>query len=108
MDNKAKVIELINQLSDENITKLYKLMQYSKLRQILGEQPIPDVAQHVLDYVDTFKDTRDSTLLMLDVFNYGKIYGIRQERARRSKNADRETLNAEIVSMIHELSGNAK
>ena len=104
MDNKAKAIELINQLSDENITKLYKFMQYSKLRQILGEQPMPDVAQNVLDYVDTFKDMRDNTLLMLDVFNYGKIYGIRQERARRSKNADRESLNAEIVSMIHELS----
>ena len=85
MDNKAKAIELINKLSDEQITKLYNLMQFSKLHQILGKQPIPDVVQSVLDYVVTFKDTEDSTLLMIDVFNYGKIYGIRQERARRSR-----------------------
>lgn len=80
---KAKAIELINKLSDEQITKLYNLMQYSKLRQILGSQPIPDVAQDVLGYVDTFKDSRDNTLLLIDVFNYGRIYGIQQERARR-------------------------
>jgi len=85
MDNKAKAIELINKLSDEQITKLYNLMQYSKLRQILGSQPIPDVAQNILDYVDTYKDERDKQLLLIDVFNYGKIYGIRQERARRNK-----------------------
>lgn len=45
MDNKAKAIELINKLSDEQITKLYNLMQYSKLRQILGSQPMPNVSR---------------------------------------------------------------
>lgn len=80
---KAKAIELINKLSDKQIINLYKFMKHSKLRQILGYQSIPDVAQNILDYVDTYKDSRDNTLLLIDVFNYGKIYGIQQERARR-------------------------
>ena len=83
MDNKAKAIELINKLSDKQIMNLYKFMKHSKLRQILGYQPIPFVARNILDYVDTFKDSRDNTLLWIDVFNYGRIYGIQQERARR-------------------------
>lgn len=90
MDNKAKAIELINKLSDKQIMNLYKFMQHSKLRQILGYQSIPFVAKNVLDYVDTFKDERDNELLWIDVFNYGRIYGIQQERARRRRNKKKD------------------
>lgn len=75
--------EFIDNLTDDEVKYLYAKMQLIKLRQLLGRQPIPDIARNVLDYADTFKDDRDNTLLWIDVFNYGRIYGIQQERARR-------------------------
>lgn len=79
---------MISQLTEEEVNALYNMVTAKKLRDLLGNQPIPQDYSffELMNYVNAYKGKRDDVLLLFDIFNYGKICGIRQERNRRRTN----------------------
>jgi hypothetical protein len=78
---------MVSQLTDDEVNTLYTMAMTAKLRELLGNQPIPQdfSFMELTAYLDEYKGKRDEYLLLFDIFNYGRIYGIKQERARRAR-----------------------
>lgn len=78
---------MVSQLTDDEVNTLYTMAMTAKLRELLGKQPIPQdfSFMELTAYLDEYKGKRDEYLLLFDIFHYGRIYGIKQERARRAK-----------------------
>lgn len=76
IDNLMKLQELV---------KLDEEKEHDKLRKLLGHQVIRDKELNPIwkYYQKEQAQNKDNTLLFLDIFNYGRICGIRAERARR-------------------------
>lgn len=77
-----KLIDTLMKLEELENRRAEK--EHNKLRELLGPQWIRDRELNpIFKYYQKEKEqNRDETLLFLDVFNYGRICGIRAERSR--------------------------
>lgn len=74
------------------IAELPKEREYRKLKKLLHHQPVPLAEFEIMSYYAKRLKAEDiknfDFWLMLDLFHYGRICGIRAERARRKVSND--------------------
>jgi hypothetical protein len=86
-----KILDTVDKLNPENKQKFIEFMEelhHESLRERLDMQYLPNRVNldELWNYVCIErKNKRDETMLMLNIFEYGRIYGIRSERARRAR-----------------------
>ena len=95
----AEIMELYDQLGDEGKAELAKAItqittdkEMQELEQTLGNEPVP-YGKTWADFQNYVKyrhanpkypdPVNNELMLLIDIFNYGRICGIRQERARQ-------------------------
>lgn len=93
----AEIMRNYDKLNDENkaefrkvVYEMYQTKLYEKLKKVLRQQSCPNDGSlfKIRDFVleekqkNEFKSYEDF-MMFSDIFEYGRIYGIKQERARR-------------------------
>ena len=93
----AEIMRNYDKLNDENkaefrkaVYETYQIHLYNKLKKVLRHQPCPNDNSlfEIIDFVNTERQKNefkcyDDFMMFSDIFEYGRIYGIKQERARR-------------------------
>lgn len=85
-----KIVPMIKEL---DMTELERLYNFLETRRIVRAQSIPSGEQE--QFIRTmYHEKSDKAILCIDLYNYGRIQGIREERSKRKKNQDNNLIVA--------------
>lgn len=99
-----KIIPMINEL---DISELERLYNFLETRRIVRAQSIPSGEQE--QFIRTmYHEKSDKAILCIDLYNYGRIQGIREERSKRKKCQDNNLISTRNGCVNKEVLENAK
>lgn len=99
-----KIIPMIKEL---DMTELGRLYDFLETRRIVRAQSIPSGEQE--QFIRTmYHEKSDKAILCIDLYNYGRIQGIREERAKRKKHQDNDLFSARNGCVNKKVLENAK